>query len=123
VSEANKAVVARLIDEVLNGGELDLIEELYSPEMAPGARRRIEPFRGAFPDADMRILELVSEGDRVVGRFRCSGTHLGSWRGRDPTGRRFHDVDEVYFFTVREGRIVEAWGLEDTAKRLSQLGL
>jgi predicted ester cyclase len=118
----DKAVVARLIDEVLNAGELDLIEALYSPELAPAARRWIEPFRTAFPDVEMRMLELVSEGDRVVGRFRCSGTHLGPWHGREPTGHRFHDVDEVYFFTVRDGRIVEAWGLEDTAKRLKQLG-
>jgi predicted ester cyclase len=122
VSSANKAVVGRLIDEVLNAGELDLIEALYSPERAAAARRWIEPFRTAFPDVEMRTLELVSEGDRVVGRFRCSGTHLGPWRGQEPTGRRFHDVDEVYFFTVRDGRIVEAWGLEDTAKRLKQLG-
>jgi predicted ester cyclase len=123
VSEANKAVVARLIDEVLNGGKLDLIEQLYASELAAGARRWIEPFRAAFPDVEMRTLELVSEGDRVVGRFRCSGTHLGRWRGQEPTGRRFHGVDEVYFFTVREGRIVEAWGLEDTPKRVRQLGL
>jgi predicted ester cyclase len=123
VSEATKAVIARLIDEVLNGGRLDLLEELYSPEMAQGARRWIESFRSAFPDVEMRTLELVGEGDRVVGHFLCSGTHLGSWRGQEPTGRRFHDVDEVYFFTVTEGRIVEAWGLEDTAGRLKQLGL
>jgi predicted ester cyclase len=65
----------------------------------------------------------VAEGERVVGRFRCSGTQLGPWRGKDPTGERMHDIDEVYFFTVRGGRITEAWGLEDTAKRLRQLGL
>jgi predicted ester cyclase len=39
-----------------------------------------------------------------------------------PTGRRF-DVDEVYFFRVDGDRIVEMWGLEDTAERLRQLGL
>jgi hypothetical protein len=34
VSEANKTVVRRLIDEVLNGGHLELIDELYAPELA-----------------------------------------------------------------------------------------
>ena len=31
-------------------------------------------------------------------------------------------VDEVYFFRVVDGRITEAWGLEDTAARERQLG-
>ena len=123
VSERNKAVVQRLIDEVLNVGRLELIDELCSSEAAESARRWIEPFRLAFPDVEMRILELVAEGDRVVGRFRCSGTHLGPWRGRAPSGRRMHDIDEVYFFTGRDGRVADAWGLEDTTKRMLQLGL
>ena len=91
--------------------------------MATAARGWIEPFRTAFPDLHMETIELVAEDDRVVGRFRCSGTQLGPWRGREPTGKRMHGIDEVYFFTVRDGRIVEAWGLEDTAKRMRQLGM
>jgi predicted ester cyclase len=123
VSETDsKAVVGRLIDEVLNGGRLELIDELYAPEMAGAARRWIDPFRVAFPDVHMETIELVAEGPRVVGRFRCSGTNLGPWRGQEPTGRRMEEIDEVYFFTVVDGRITEAWGIEDTAKRLKQLG-
>ncbi|HEX2084085.1 MAG TPA: ester cyclase, partial [Solirubrobacteraceae bacterium] len=81
------------------------------------------PFRASFPDVRMETVELVAEGDAVAGRFRCSATHTGEWRGRPPTGRRFEDVDEVYFFHLRDGRIAEAWGLEDTLSRLRQLGL
>lgn len=121
-SEAEKAVVTRLIDEVINAGKLEVIDELYAPAMAGTARRWIEPFRAAFPDVRMETVELLAEGDRVVGRFRCSGTQLGEWRGREPTGARMHDIDEVYFFTIRDGRIVDAWGIEDTAKRVRQLG-
>ena len=91
--------------------------------MAPGARRWIEPFRESFPDAQMEIVELIAEGEKVVGRFRCSATNLGPWRGRPPTGRRFERVDEVYIFRVRDGRIAEAWGIEDTRSRERQLGL
>jgi predicted ester cyclase len=75
------------------------------------------------PDMEMEIVALVAEGDTVVGRFRCSATHLGPWRGHEPTGRRFEAVDEVYFFELRDGRIAGAWGLEDTPSRLRQLGL
>ncbi len=45
-----KTAVRRLIDEVMNGGELAAIDEIYSPKMAREAHRWIEPFRNAFPD-------------------------------------------------------------------------
>jgi predicted ester cyclase len=71
----------------------------------------------------MRIVELVAEGETVVGRFSCSGTHTATWLGHAATQRRFRDVAEVYFFRVVDGRITRAWGLEDTPDRLRQLGL
>jgi predicted ester cyclase len=63
------------------------------------------------------------EGDKVVGRFTCSATHLGEWLGQAPTGRRFERVDEVSIFRFRDGKITHAWSLEDTLGRLQQLGL
>ena len=118
-----KSVVRRMIDEVMNGGRLDVIDELYTPQMAADARRWIAPFRESFPDVEMEIVDLIAEGEKVVGRFRCSATNLGRWRGRPPTGRRFERIDEVYIFRIRDGRITEAWGLEDTQSREHQLGV
>ncbi len=118
-----KALVGRLIQEVLNEGRLAVVDELYTPRMASAARRWIAPFREAFPDVRMEVVQLVADGRTVAGRFRCSGTHLGPWRGQAPTGRRFERVDEVYFFDIAGGRIAGAWGLEDTRSRLRQLGL
>jgi predicted ester cyclase len=123
VLDANKAVVRRLVEEVFNGGQLEVIEELYTPELAPTARRWITPFRASFPDVRMEIVELVAEGDKVVGRFTCSATQLGAWLGHAPTGRRFERVDEVSIFRFRDGRIAHVWSLEDTLARLRQLGL
>jgi predicted ester cyclase len=123
MSEANKAVVGRLVAEVLNGGHLEVIDELYAPELAPAVKRWIAPFRASFPDVHMEVVELISEGDKVVGRFTCSATHLGEWLGYAPTGRRFERVDEVSIFRLRDGRIVHVWSLEDTLARLRQLGL
>jgi len=122
-AEDPKAVVRRLIEGVINAGRLELVDALYAPEIAAGARRWIAPFRESFPDVRMEIVDLIAEGEKVAGRFRCSATHLGPWRGNPPTGRRFEDVDEVYIFRVRDGRITEAWGIEDTASRERQLGL
>jgi predicted ester cyclase len=123
MSRQNKDIVRRLVDEVLNNGDMDVIEKLYSPRLAPAARQWIAPFLASFPDVRMEVVDLIAEGDKVVGRFTCSATHLGEWLGHAPTGRRFEAIDEVYLFRIREGRIVHAWGLEDTLGRLRQLGL
>ena len=116
-------VVRRLVDEVMNTGNLDALEELYEPRLARAARGWIEPFLSSFSDVSMRIVELVTEGETVVGRFACSGTHTGTWLGHEPTGRRFTDVAEVYVFHVIDGRITRVWGLEDTIERLRQMRL
>jgi predicted ester cyclase len=55
----------------------------------------------------MEIVRLVAEGDTVVGRFTCSPTHTGQWRGQAATQRRFENVDEVYVFEFEDGRIAE----------------
>jgi predicted ester cyclase len=78
--------------------------------------------RKSFPDVHMQVVQMVAEGDTVAAWFVCSGTHVGRWRGHEPTGRRFR-VDEVYFFGFDGGRIARARGLEDTFKRLCQLRL
>jgi predicted ester cyclase len=118
-----KQLVHRLVREVMNQRRLDVIDEIYGPSLAPGVRRWVEPFLASFSDLDMQIVQIVQEGDVVVGRFSCSGTHTGAWRGHPPTGRRFRHVAEVYFFRVSEGRVTWAWGLEDTPERLRRLGL
>jgi predicted ester cyclase len=123
VTEANKVVVRRLVDEVFNGGRLEVIDELYAPELAAAAKRWITPFRASFPDVHMEIVELIAEGDKVVGRFTCSATHQGKWLGQAPTGRRFERIDEVWILRLRDGKIVHVWSLEDTLDRLRQLGL
>jgi predicted ester cyclase len=121
--QANKAVVSRLVAEVLNGGRLEAIDELFAPELAAAASGWITPFRASFPDVDMEVVDLIAEGDKVVGRFTCSATHLGDWLGHAPTGRRFERVDEVTIFRLDDGRIVDSWSLEDSLSRLRQLGL
>ena len=119
----NKATVRRAVDQVMNRGDLAAIDELYAPELAGQVRDWIAPFRAAFPDVRMEIVDLIAEGPKVVARFACSGTHSGDWRGHSATGRRFERIDEVYVFELRRGRIAAAWGLEDTLTRLRQLGL
>jgi predicted ester cyclase len=108
--------------EAINTGNMDIVDELFAPELAQPTKRSFVAFRLAFPDWRMEIVELVAEGNTVVGRFRCSGTNEGEYKGSPPTGKRM-EVDEVYFLRVEGGKFVDFWGLEDDLARLRQLGL
>jgi predicted ester cyclase len=121
--EANKDLVRRLIEEVVNNRNPDALDEIAGGEITEAAKGWIGPFRDAFPDFRMDIVTLVADDERVAAHFKCSGTHQGEWRGLAPTGRRFEDIDEIYVFRVREGKLVEAIAVEDTATRKRQLGL
>jgi predicted ester cyclase len=93
--ESSKALVRRLV-EIVNEGDLQALEEAASGQIAEQARRWIGPFRESFPDFRMEVRDVIAERDKVVGYFKCSGTHRGEWRGIPASGRRFEDMDEVY---------------------------
>jgi predicted ester cyclase len=121
VLEDNKAMMYRMV-EAINADNMEVIDELFVPTLARPTKRSFTAFRSAFPDWHMEIVELIAEGNTVVGRFRCSGTNHGEFKGAPPTGKRM-EVDEVYFLRVKDGTFVDFWGLEDDLARLRQLGL
>ncbi len=121
--EDNKQLVRRLVDEAVNARDLDVLDEVADGEIATAARRWIGPFRESFPDFTMEVVELIAEDDKVVGHFKCSGTHEGEWRGRPPTGRRFEAIDEIYLFRIHNGRLTGTTAIvEDNLTRMKQLG-
>jgi predicted ester cyclase len=119
----SKALVRRLV-EIVNAGDLEALDEVADGQLADAARRWIGPFRQSFPDFRMEVRDLIAERDKVVGHFKCSGTHRGEWRGTPPSGRRFEDVDEIYIFRVAEGKLSAATAVvEDNLTRMRQLGI
>lgn len=131
--EKNKAVVKRYIDEVVNGRNLSVAEELIAPgwvdhfageNQKPGLegfKQAFLGFREAFPDVGFALEDIIAEGDKVVYRGTASGTHNGTFLGIPATGRSF-SAAEVHIVRVVDGKIVERWGLFDMASMLQQLG-
>jgi predicted ester cyclase len=119
----SRELVHRLV-EIVNERDFDAIDEVAVGQIAAEARRWVGPFLDSFPDFRMEVVEVIAEGDKVVGYFKCSGTHEGEWRGHAPTGRRFEDIDEIYVFRVEGGKLASAVvAVEDNLTRLRQLGL
>ena len=121
---ANKALVERVIEEVLNEGQLALADELvaegegrFGPEWFKTTYRMR---RSAFPDLRYRIEETLAEGDRVVVRFTSVGRPTGPSVpvvSQDPV-----EVAGVAIFEVKDGKIVGGWELTDMLKLARETG-
>jgi predicted ester cyclase len=133
-TEENKTLFRRTYEELLNQGNLEVAEDLVSPdfinhEARPGRDRGPESMRGlatmlrtAFSDLHLAIEELVSEGDIVAGRLTMSGTHEGPLMGTPPTGRSVRQ-DHMHFVRFRDSKTVEHWGVRDDLGMMQQLGV
>lgn len=131
--EENKSVYRRFVEEVINQGRLESVEELFSadyvdhslpPGAPPGlAAVRAVPtlFRGAFPDVHFTIHHLVGEGDLVASYVTGQGTHQGTFMGIAPSGRQVTWAS-LGVFRVADGKIVEHWGVPDLLGLLRQIG-
>jgi predicted ester cyclase len=134
MSERNKALYRRFIDEVLNRQDLSLLDELVSddftdhnpvPGTSPdkaGMLQGIGGFFEAFPDMRSEVDFLVAEGDLVVGHHTTTGTHQGDLMGIPATGRRIR-VNEIHIVRIVDGQAVEHWGITDDMAMMQQLGV
>jgi steroid delta-isomerase-like uncharacterized protein len=135
ITAGPEAVLRRLIDEGFSQGRLDVADDLiaddlvehqnYGPGHAPGAegvKAVITSLRRAFSDFRLTVQEVTTDGDVVWSRNVASGTNDGSFMGHPPTGRTVQ-IDVIDIVRVRDGRIVEHWGVPDRLGVLLQLGL
>ena len=129
-----KTLTRRFYDDVIVGGNLDLIDELVHdefveheefPGLPPGKesiRFFVTTMREAFPDLTTTIEDIIVEDKKVVSRFRFSGTHRGEFGGIPPTGKKI-DVQAIDILAYRDGKLIEHWGLTDQMAMMQQLGV
>ena len=132
-TEDNKALARRFFAEVVTGGNLALVEDIFAASVTfngrPAGHETIKQVvantRTAFPDIEVIIEDQVAEGDKVTTRRTFRGTHLGEyvtpWGRVPPTGKR---VEWRLLSIVRfvDAKIVEDWVVPDTLGLLQQLG-
>ncbi len=90
------------------------------PPGVDGVRQFFAMFHDAFPDAAVRIDELVADGDRVAVATTLTGTHQGELMGVAPTGRSV-SVTGIDIVRIEDGRIAEHRGLTDIVGLMRQL--
>ena len=76
----------------------------------------------AFPDLNWIIEDMIAEGDKVVVRFRASGTQKGAFQGIPPTERQII-MTGVAIYRIAGGKIAEDWAIMDALSIMRQLGV
>jgi len=133
MSEENKAIVRRLMDEVWTKGNLPLVDQIISvnykhhdsstPDFGPGPegeKKRVTLYRSAFPDLQFNLDDVIAEGDTVLVRWSSHGTHRGPLSGIAPSGKKAN-VSGMTLARFAGGKMVEGWVNWDALGLLQQL--
>jgi steroid delta-isomerase-like uncharacterized protein len=132
--EENKTVIRRFLEEIFEGGNLDLVDELFAPDYVlhdpsvPGEvegpeamKQYINMYRTAFPDTRFTVEDQIAEGDEVVTRWTGQGTNEGEFMGILPTGQQV-TVMGIEFDRVSGGKVQETWVNYDALSMMQQIG-
>lgn len=116
MSEQNKEVVRRVVDDHWNKKNPNLVSELFSPTMSldtpdgvlaghEGAHALLKAYETAFPDFHLATDDLLADGDQVVIRWTFTGTNTGPLAGVAPTGNKVSVSRNLGIFQVKGGKI------------------
>jgi predicted ester cyclase len=139
--QANRELVRRYFDDIINRRDLDLCSELIAEDYTehavapfgrsePGrvngpaaTRESLEWLIAQYPDIHMTIEALLAEGDTVVALTVSEGTNLGKLNGViPPTGKRFV-ARQSHWFRVQDGKLAEHWATREDLPAMIQLGV
>jgi steroid delta-isomerase-like uncharacterized protein len=135
-AEANVATTRRILEEAWNKGNFAVLDELCAPDCVDhdlamhdevsglaANKERIRGYRAAMPDMRVTIDDLVASGDRVVTRWRVSGTNDGELMGNPATHRHVEITGMSIDRFDSDGRLAETWDQWDNLGFMQQLGL
>ena len=131
--ETNAERMRFFIEQVQEGGRIELIDELVRPDfrnhtVEPGQREDREGVRQtmaamheAFSDLRVEILHCLADGEFVATHKMFRARHTGSWFGIPASGNtvEFRVMDLVRY---RDGQWAEHWAVADAVSLLRQTG-
>ena len=133
-TEENKALARRFAEDIINRGNVDMVDEIYAPEYVDhdpnmpedvhgleGVKETYNMILGAFPDSEVTIEDQVAEGDKVVTRWTVRATHQGELMDIPPSGNRVEFMG-VTISRIEGNKIVEDWDIYDALGMMQQIG-
>jgi steroid delta-isomerase-like uncharacterized protein len=135
MSDENKKIARRLIDEAWNKGQFEVVDELMAaecrfhdpvfPSLTSGAenyKAHMRMCRSAFPDLKFTIEDMIAERNEVVAHWTVHGTHRGQFLGMQPT-EKSATVSGTAIYRIDKGKVVESWSDWNLLSLMEQLGL
>ncbi|MEO5780958.1 ester cyclase [Arthrobacter oryzae] len=128
-------LIGRFYREVLEGGNLALVDELTAdnyvdheealpgqPPGKEGARYFVEMMRAAFPDIHIKAMDAALSAENMEAcHVILTGTHRGEMAGIAPTGKTV-EFDATDIVRVENGKVAEHWGTTDSLRLMQQMG-
>jgi steroid delta-isomerase-like uncharacterized protein len=132
-TEENKAL-ARRSWELVSQRNPDAIEEVYTADSVlhepdrdlrgvEEAKQYLSMYVSAFPDLNVTVEDVISEGDQVVTRWTLRGTHRGEIEEFGPPTGKQVELEGITIHRIEGGKIVEEWERYDNLSVMQQLGL
>jgi hypothetical protein len=132
--EKNIAMYSATWDEVINKGNLDLINDtnfdeevtlISSPENVVGieaVKSYYSNFITGFSNISFDVVDIFGQGDKLVKHWRFKGTHSGDFFGIPPTGKDV-DVQGTTLVVMKDGKIAQEQDFMDNLALMAQLGI
>jgi steroid delta-isomerase-like uncharacterized protein len=128
-------IARRLVEEVWNNRKYDLINDLIasnhknidanSPDVGTGPegyKKLVAFYTTAFPDVQLKLNDVICEGDKIVMAWTATGTHKGDLRGIAPTNKKF-SIEGISISRHANGKLVESRVNWDALGMMQQLGV
>jgi steroid delta-isomerase-like uncharacterized protein len=136
--DAAKHIIQRFVEELWNGRQLDVADEIFSEDcvthqlrsgaLAEPAHRgpqemkeHVSSWLRSVPDLCFKIELMIAERDHVVSHLVMEGTHQGDWMGISPTGKRLQ-IRMITIHRIANSKIAEDWVLVESLGLFQQLG-
>ena len=135
MSDENKNIARKLMEEGWNKGRLNVVDELMSPrcrfhdqvfpslkEGAENYKQHMQTCRSGFPDLHFTIEDTIAERNEVVLHWSARGTQRGTFLGM-PATNKTGNVSGTSILRIENGKIVEHWSDWNLLTLMEQLGL
>jgi predicted ester cyclase len=134
-TEQNKQIIQKLIQVVWNEQNIDALKDFWTEDCINHAMPRVDN-RGlnalqvyheslftdfsAFSNIQIKILQQIAEGDRVVTYMQSRGEHTGTFSQIPPTGKSV-SMSLIRIDCIQDGKIAEHWSVSDAGSLIQQL--
>jgi steroid delta-isomerase-like uncharacterized protein len=118
---AQREIVERWFADLFTRGDLAVIDELvaedfvaHGPGGSPGSRGRdalrdwLGWYLSAFTDRGWTILDVITEGEKVVVHYAGQTTYRGGFFDIPASGQRVPEPG-IIIFRIAEGQVREMW--------------